>query len=74
VWMIVVAALVLAVFGGQAAANSVTFEFYMERRAVDGSKNLKRHALDAGELTLSGAVWVVNKDGGGLVHARNHRC
>ena len=54
----------LAILAGKAFANSATFAFTMELRAVHGNKNLKLHALDAGELTLSGAVWVVSKNRG----------
>lgn len=51
----------LAVIASQAVANSAAFSFVMERRAVHGKRNGKLHALDAGELTLNGGVWVVSK-------------
>lgn len=65
--MLVVAAflgLVLAAFARKAAASSAAFAFTMEKRAVWGNKNKRLHTLDAGELTLSGGVWVVSKSRG----------
>lgn len=57
-------ALAFAILTGRAAANSAAFSFTMHRRAVNGKDNNKLHPLDAGELTLSGSIWVVSKDGG----------
>lgn len=54
----------LSFLAGRAAANSAAFAFTMELRAVNGEKNKKFHSLDAGELTLSGAIWVVSKNRG----------
>jgi hypothetical protein len=59
-----VSGLLLAVFAGKVAASSAAFSFTMEKRAVWGNRNKKLHALDAGELNLSGGVWVVSKNRG----------
>ena len=56
--------LAIAIGTGKAVANSAAFSFTMEMRAVWGNRNGKFHTLDAGELTLSGDVWVVSKNGG----------
>lgn len=54
-------ALAIAVFAGTAMANSSAFAFTMELRFVSGERNKKTHALDAGELTLNGNLWVTSK-------------
>jgi hypothetical protein len=61
---VVLVGLAAGSLAGRAAANTAAFSFVMERRAVHGKGNGKLHALDAGELTLSGGVWVVSKNRG----------
>jgi hypothetical protein len=34
----------------------------MDNRYVDGQKNKQIHSLDAGELTISGDIWVTSKN------------
>lgn len=54
-------ALALATVAGRALANSSAFAFTMNMRHVDGEKNKQSHALDAGDLTINGNVWVTSK-------------
>lgn len=51
----------IAVFAGSAVASSAAFAFTMNLRYVDGKKNNILHTLDAGDLTLSGKIWVTSK-------------
>lgn len=53
--------LALTIFGGEAAASSSSFAWVMNNRQVNGQKNGRLHALDAGELTLSGKIWITEK-------------
>jgi hypothetical protein len=55
------AALTLAALAGAALANSASFSFTMNNRLVNGESNKMLHALDAGELTLDGKLWVTSK-------------
>jgi hypothetical protein len=48
-------------FARMAVANSSGYAFTMRWRYVSGKENRKFHALEAGELTLSGKVWITDK-------------
>lgn len=61
---VIVSFLAIGAFAGRAVANSSGFGFTMEQRYVNGEKNKQLHALDAGELTFSGNVWVTSKNVG----------
>lgn len=47
--------------GGVSVANTARFTFIMQCRYVGGDKTGVTHVLDAGELTLSGAIWITDK-------------
>lgn len=46
---------------GTGVANSASFAWTMNLRFVHGKKNGQLHSLDAGELTLSGKIWIHEK-------------
>lgn len=58
----VMTALAIILPGGSALANSSAFTWAMRFRYVSGKDNKKSHSLDAGELTVSGKIWIFEKN------------
>lgn len=59
----VIPCFVIALLAGRAVASSSSFSWVMNNRQVHGQNNGRLHALDAGELTLSGKIWITEKKG-----------
>lgn len=51
----------IAWLAGTAVASSSSFSWTMNKRVVNGQSNGRLHVLDAGELTLSGKIWITEK-------------
>ncbi len=51
----------LMIFAGTAGANSSTYSFTMDRYYADGKKNEVTHNLTAGDLTITGKIWIYKK-------------
>ena len=51
----------MALLCGTALASSLSFAWTMNNRYVNGKTNGRFHTLDAGELTLSGKIWITEK-------------
>jgi hypothetical protein len=65
----VLAGLATAVFVGSVGADSSAFTFTMNNRYVNGKANHKLHTLEAGELTISGQIWLHEKRRGAATTA-----